>query len=92
MKIDVIEGLGDWRLAHPSGFQHLDAVRVSQDARFPRTGAQSVGYFGGSPMGVHVNHGYFLQGPSGSLTPRRLAAKYDRLKATTQLLAAPAPS
>jgi hypothetical protein len=58
MKIDVIEGIGERRVAHPWGLQHLDAVLIAQDARFPGPGAQSVGYFGGPPMGMHVDHGH----------------------------------
>src|SRR5208282_5660180 len=79
MEIDVIEGLGERLLAHPRGLQHLDTVRIAHNARFPGTSAQGAGYFGGPPMGTHVDHGHgcFLHGPSGSLTPRRLAAKYD---------------
>ena len=79
MEIDVIEGLGERLFAHPRGLQHLDAVRIAHDARFPGAGAQGVGDFGGPPMGMHVDHGHgcFLHGLSGSLTPRRLAAKYD---------------
>jgi hypothetical protein len=76
MEIYVIEGFGERLLAHPWGFQRLDAVAIAQDARFPGTGAQGVGYFGGPPMGS-MSSGCFLHGPCGSLTPRRLAAKYD---------------
>jgi hypothetical protein len=75
MEIDVIEGLGERVFAH-SRLQHLDAVLIAQDARFPGPGAQSVGYFGGPPMGMHVDHhGGFLYSLSGSLTPRRVALK-----------------
>jgi hypothetical protein len=77
MEIDVIEGRGERLLAHPWGFQHLDAVAIVQDARFPGTDAQGVGYFGGPPMGMHVDHGCFLHGSCGTFTPRRIAAKYD---------------
>ena len=35
MEIEVVEGLGERLFAHPRGLQHLDAVRVAQDARFP---------------------------------------------------------
>src|SRR5260370_973910 len=77
MEVDVVESLGERRFAHPSGTQHLDAVLVAQNARFPGPGAQSVGYFGGPPMGMHVDHGCFLNGSFGSLTPWRFAAKYD---------------
>jgi hypothetical protein len=58
MELDVVEGLTERRVAHPSGLQHLGAVRVAHDARFPGPGAQGVGDFGGPPMGMHVNHGY----------------------------------
>ncbi|MGH7114973.1 MAG: hypothetical protein ACREE9_10820 [Stellaceae bacterium] len=78
MEINVIEGLGERRFAHPWGLQHLDAVAIAQDTRLPGTGAQGVGDFGGPPMSMHVDHhGYFLQGLCGSLTPWRLAAKFD---------------
>ena len=56
MEIDVIEGLGERLFAHP-GLQHLDAVLIAHDARFLGTGAQGIGYFGGLPMGMHVDHG-----------------------------------
>ena len=76
MEIDVIERLGERLLAHPRGLHHLDAVRIAHDARLPGAGAQSVGYFSGPPMGMHVDHGShggFLYGPADSLTP--LAAR-----------------
>ncbi len=56
MEIDVIEGLGERRFAHPRGLQHLDAVRIAHNPRLPGTGAQRVGHFGGPPMGMHVDH------------------------------------
>ncbi len=55
MEIDVVEGLGERLFAHPRGLQHLGAVLVAQDARFLGAGAQGVGYFGGPPMGMHVD-------------------------------------
>ena len=55
--IDVVEGIRQRRLTHPSGLQHLDPVRIAQDARVPGTGAQGVGYFRGPPMGMNVDHG-----------------------------------
>ena len=82
MEIDVVEGLGQRRFAHPAGLQHLDPVLIARDARFPGTGAQGVGYFRGPPMGMHVDHGChgcFLQWAGASLTPRRLARKARQL-------------
>jgi hypothetical protein len=40
MEIDVVEGLGERCFTHPRGLQHLDAVLIAQDARFPGTGAR----------------------------------------------------
>ena len=80
MEIDVIERLGERLVAHP-GLQHLDAVLIAQDARLLAAGAQSVGYLGGLPMGMHVDHGChgcFLHGLSGSLIPRRGIATWRR--------------
>src|SRR5437899_9908040 len=79
MEIDVIEGPGDRLFAHPRHLQHLDSVLVAQDTRFPGPGAQGVGELGGSPMGVHVDHGGFLHGLSGSLTRRPAAVLCFRL-------------
>jgi hypothetical protein len=76
MEIDVIERLGERHVAHPWGLQHLDAISVAQDARFPGPGAQGVGDFGRSPMGMHVDHGCLLHGVAGSVTLWPLAAKH----------------
>src|ERR1700756_1778275 len=99
MEIDVVEGLGERLFAHSPGLQHLDAILVAQDARLPGAGAQGVGYLGRPPMGMHVDHGchgYFLYGPSRSLTPPRRAGKYDnrhdRSMAPTLPWRPPAPS
>ena len=56
MEIDVVKGLGERLFAHSRRLQHLDAVRIAQDARFPGAGAQGVCDFGGPPMGMHVDH------------------------------------
>jgi hypothetical protein len=77
MDLDVVERLVEWSFTHPRGLQHLDAVVVAQEARFFATGAQGVSYFGGFPMGVHVDHGCFLHRLSGSLTLRRRTANDD---------------
>jgi hypothetical protein len=84
VEIDLVEGLGERLFAHSSGFQHFDAVLVARDTRFPGTGAQGVGDFGGPPMGMHVDHhGCLLHPVSGSLTPRRLGRKARELSRPT---------
>src|SRR4030081_1516148 len=67
MEIDVIEGPGERLFADPRRLQHLDSVLVAQDARFPGPGAQGVGELGGSPVSVHVDHGRYLPGLTGSV-------------------------
>src|ERR1700746_555602 len=76
MKLHVVEGRGERLLAHSSGFQYLHAVRIARDTWFSGPGAQCVGNFGGSPMGMHIaHHGFCLQGPFGSLTRGPFDAK-----------------
>ena len=64
-------------------FEHLDTICVAHDARYFGAGAQRVGDFCGFPMGVHINHGCFLQELSGALiTWRRLAQQHCALSRT----------
>jgi hypothetical protein len=82
MELNVIEGLVERRFAHPRDLQHLDTIIVTENTRFSGTGAQRVGYFGGLPMGMHIDHGYFLHEFLGSLVPQRLFGKYDGCQGT----------
>ena len=57
----VVKRLG-YRLFADPRLQHLDAVLVAHNARFPRAGAQCIDQFGGSPVCMHVDHGSLLYG------------------------------